>query len=194
MTPQDVKSSYLSSVYVVERRNIIIKYAVTELKKLSQYFDFIVVRGTSGLLVGPEVASRLKKPLGVVRKKTDNSHYCYGYEGTVIGSRYIIIDDFIASGDTVRAIVKEMESVLPDSKCVGVYCYLPKHPEEISQEISLSCTGECKQNSVGVLGPMYKQDPCLDNGWVFGARNKNNKKYGTLLTMDGAVAKMEAAQ
>ena len=147
-------------------------YAVKSLRKLKSYFDFIVVRGTSGLLIGPELASRLDVPFGVVRKQTDNSHYGAGYEGCMLNGRYLIIDDFVASGETVQEIVTEVSIAIPQSKCVGVYCYLPKH-SHMGRKIF------CENQTVGIIGPHYKPEAMSNWLYVF----NNNETYGEILTM-----------
>ena len=81
-------------------------------------FDTIVFRGFSGAVVGPAVALRLRKPWALIRKEGDNSHSCKSIEGIVHGD-YIIIDDFVATGTTIRKIV----TACGNADCVGVYFY-----------------------------------------------------------------------
>lgn len=89
-------------------------------------FDAIVVRGISGLLVGPAVAVRLGVPLIVVRKPGEKSHSVSGKEDPVTGEihypgkvhginrhlslRVLFLDDFISSGDTFRAAKAAVEA------------------------------------------------------------------------------------
>jgi adenine/guanine phosphoribosyltransferase-like PRPP-binding protein len=81
-------------------------------------FDTIVFRGFSGAVVGPVVALQLGKPWALVRKVGDNAHSSRVVEGDVSGD-YVIIDDFIDSGETIRKIVSECR----DGRCVGAYFY-----------------------------------------------------------------------
>lgn len=93
-------------------------------------FASIAFRGVSGSLVAPAVAVRLKKGLIVVRKDTSSQHSCYLVEGhRLIGpQKYIIIDDFPSSGQTVKEIVNEIkERHNAAAKCVGVYWYSLHH-------------------------------------------------------------------
>jgi len=94
----------------------LVKRAVKCLKHVK--FDTIVFRGFSGAVVGPVVALRLKKPWALVRKAGDNTHSSHHVEGDVSGD-YVIIDDFVATGETVKHIV----SKCPDGRCVGAYFY-----------------------------------------------------------------------
>ena len=94
----------------------LVRCAVRRLKTVK--FDTIVFRGFSGAIVGPVVALRLRKPWALVRKPGDSSHSDRYVEGDVSGD-YVIIDDFVSTGDTVKHII----SKCPDGRCVGVYFY-----------------------------------------------------------------------
>jgi hypothetical protein len=86
-------------------------------------FDAIAFRGLSGSLVAPILALRLKKTLLAVRKGED-SHSRQMVEGDFAAKRYIIVDDFIASGSTVYNIMKEIHSELKGrAECVGFLGY-----------------------------------------------------------------------
>lgn len=127
MTKHDIKSDYLGCVYDVKKRQQMVSYAVKQLKLVTDLFDFFVFRGTSGLLMGPEIAGRLKKPFSVIRKKNDNAHYLQEFEGALVtGGRYIVIDDFICSGTTLDIIVEAITKIDPTSVYVGCYLYKPK--------------------------------------------------------------------
>jgi orotate phosphoribosyltransferase len=105
-----------------ERNKIIIK-AVCDLRKISDTFDSIACCGVSGLMVVPQIAELLQKHIIVVRK----GEKCYSEFRTegVAPFRYIILDDLICSGDTVKRIKKTLKEEYARSICQGVYCYLP---------------------------------------------------------------------
>lgn len=84
-------------------------------------FDTIVFRGFSGAVVGSVVAYRLGRDWALVRKEGESTHSDRKIEGTV-GARYVIVDDFISSGDTVKKTIAAVDAQY-DAKCVGVYCY-----------------------------------------------------------------------
>jgi adenine/guanine phosphoribosyltransferase-like PRPP-binding protein len=105
-----------------ERNKIIIK-AVCDLRKIADSFDSIACCGVSGLLVVAQVAELLNKNIIVVRK----GEQCYSEFRTegVAPFRYIILDDLICSGSTVKHIKKVLKHEYSRSICMGVYCYLP---------------------------------------------------------------------
>ncbi len=69
-------------------------------------FDTIACRGTSGLIVAPILSHVFDKNLTVVQKKSTRRHSLSIVDG-FRGGEYVIVDDFIESGKTVKAIIKE---------------------------------------------------------------------------------------
>lgn len=106
------------------RTKIIIK-AVCDLRKIADQFDSIACCGTSGLMVVPQIAELLNKNIILIRKKDEKCYSNFTIEG-VAPFRYIILDDLICSGDTVRHITRTISSEHIRSKCVGLYCYMPE--------------------------------------------------------------------
>ena len=104
-------------------RNKIIISTVCDLRKISDQFDSIACCGVSGLMVVPQIAELLNKNIVIVRK----GEKCYSEFRTegVAPFRYIIVDDLICSGGTVKYIKKVLKDEYVRSRCVGVYCYLP---------------------------------------------------------------------
>jgi adenine/guanine phosphoribosyltransferase-like PRPP-binding protein len=116
-------ASHTCHVLNHKARNKIIIKAVCDLRKIADSFDSIACCGVSGLLVVAQVAELLNKNIIVVRK----GEQCYSEFRTegVAPFRYIILDDLICSGGTVRHIKKVLKDEYPRSNCIGVYCYLP---------------------------------------------------------------------
>lgn len=83
-------------------------------------FDTFAFCGISGAYVAPVLAVMMSKGITAVRKEKENCHSSQKVEGAV-DCRYIIIDDFIASGKTVSYIRDTIHQHYPNSKCVGVY-------------------------------------------------------------------------
>lgn len=81
----------------------------------------LVFRGVSGMVVGIRAADKTKRHYAIVRKSKNNNHSSRLVEG-FRPKKYIIVDDFICSGATVRAIVKAMDNETC-GKCVGVILY-----------------------------------------------------------------------
>lgn len=100
------------------------------LKKVREFrrkhpFDAIAFTGSSGAALSYLLSYQLKVPLVCVRKNGDGSHYRAPLEGVVGFKRYIIVDDLISSGNTIRRIsnrIKE-DPRNKNSKLVGVVLY-----------------------------------------------------------------------
>lgn len=106
-----------------ESRHQVVHEAYNVLRDLD--FDTVVVRGVSGLLIGPIIAYVMDKKLLVVRKPPEAGHSAYVVEGSW-GKRAIIVDDFICSGETIRSIGSELSKVPDQPEIIGVYIYHPK--------------------------------------------------------------------
>jgi len=91
-------------------------------------FDAIAFRGLSGALLAPIVALQMGKTLIAVRKG-ESTHSSRDVEGDYGARRYVIIDDIVSSGDTVRAIIADIKTENPEAYCIGVYQYLRTNAE-----------------------------------------------------------------
>ncbi len=114
-------SSYLRPAF--SKRPLVIKGVVDSILQSGVQFDTIAFRGMSGALIAPSVADQLDKPLCMSRKEIDNSHSTYWCEGHAAICNYIIIDDLICSGDTIRALIDS----IPNATCVGIFLYNPEY-------------------------------------------------------------------
>ena len=136
-------AAHTSRILNHKYRNKIIINAYTKLNKLDNYYDSIACCGTSGLMVVPQIAELLKKNIIVVRKKKDG-YSDFMVEGAAT-NLYIIIDDLICSGGTVKHIMKNIRRETPRSKCLGVYCYMPEessyrnYPEYCQRDLGIPC-------------------------------------------------------
>lgn len=91
------------------------------IKALSKHnFDSIAFMGMSGALVAPTIASRMNKELLMVRKKDEKRHSSFDVEGYSISKRFVIVDDFVCSGETVTYILDQIKEFAPDSICIGI--------------------------------------------------------------------------
>ena len=131
-------AAHTSRILNHKYRNKIVINTYSYLNKLDLYYDSIACCGTSGLMVVPQIAELLNKNIIVVRKKKDG-YSDFMVEGAAT-NLYIIIDDLICSGGTVKHIIKNIRRETPRSKCVGVYCYMP---EESSYR---NCPEYCKRD------------------------------------------------
>jgi len=124
-------TSYLESIYEspLKYKRLIDKIAdqMTALKKQTK-FSAIAFRGTSGAALAYPLSAKLNIPIICVRKPTEISHG-YRIEGTQRNIRkYVIIDDFMESGKTIKAILKDIDKKndwTGDGKaeCVGIILY-----------------------------------------------------------------------
>ena len=118
-------SSHTCHILNHKVRNKIIIKAVCDLRKISDQFDSIACCGTSGLMVVPQIAELLNKNIILVRKKNEKCYSDFAIEG-VKPFRYIILDDLICSGNTVRHIKRSISNEHSRTTCVGLYCYMPE--------------------------------------------------------------------
>lgn len=80
-----------------------------------------VVRGTSGAMIAGAMLNELhsinstaKTYILIVRKEEDTSAHCSSLRGIdeVGTTRFIVVDDFIASGETIEAIIQDLDRQL----------------------------------------------------------------------------------
>lgn len=128
-----IVSNYLNDLFDITKRNKIIKKLLRQIRylRLKQQVDGIVVRGVSGLLIGPIIAHKTKLPLAIIRKE-DDSHSPFRIEG-IIKTNYIILDDLINTGNTIKTIIEQMKKTLKNERsykqqhlspqCVGIFLY-----------------------------------------------------------------------
>lgn len=100
-------ASYLFRVF--EEYDDLIEHCVAALK--DKDFDTLVGTGLSGTLILLPVAKRLGVHAAVVRKQTEKCHSGYKVEGA-IGTKWILLDDQVDSGATVRRAIKAIEEHL----------------------------------------------------------------------------------
>jgi adenine/guanine phosphoribosyltransferase-like PRPP-binding protein len=117
-------SSHTCHVLNHKIRNKIIIKAVCDLRKIEHTFDSIACCGVSGMMVVPQIAELLNKHIVVVRKGGERCYSEFRTEG-VAPFQYIILDDLICSGSTVKHIKRVLKNEYARSICKGVYCYLP---------------------------------------------------------------------
>lgn len=93
-------------------------------------FNAIAFTGMSGALIAPAVAFKLNRGLILIRKgRLSQCHSRLRVEGDINCNSYIILDDFIATGDTIKRIAKYVNECngarpgRPRPKLVGIYEY-----------------------------------------------------------------------
>lgn len=118
-------ASHTCSVLNHKNRNKIIIKTVCDLRKIADNFDSIACCGISGLMVVPQIAEILNKNIVIIRKPDEKRYSDFWIEG-VAPFRYVIVDDLICSGNTVKWIKQTIYEDNPKARCVGLYCYLPE--------------------------------------------------------------------
>jgi adenine/guanine phosphoribosyltransferase-like PRPP-binding protein len=111
--------------------------ALTELRKRTP-FDAIAFRGMSGASVCYPVSYLTGLPLFNVRKLDVSGHSGWFVEGPARGDleRYVIVDDLIASGATMREIIFRMgeHAHLSTEACAGIVLYAEPHTATFRHE------------------------------------------------------------
>jgi orotate phosphoribosyltransferase len=113
-------SGYLSNIFNPDSLVRTVNRTNERLKifRFRKKFDAIAFSGNSGAGICYPLSYMYKWPIICVRKE-ELSHGC-DIEGTRAEiKKYVIVDDFINSGNTVKRII---DKLLPAS-CVGIYIY-----------------------------------------------------------------------
>ena len=167
----DVNTLYLEEVFEPGKYKKTVKRVTALARKIraipGRDFDSIAFSGISGASIGFPVAAALGVPVIYIRKECDSSHFGKGcIEGVLNSKKYLIIDDFIASGKTVAYIAAVI------GKNIDLYpnVYLNLYPQ---------CVGVLQYNSSAVVGrktyyelefdcfaaPSIEKYDCMQDGW-----------------------------
>jgi len=117
-------ASHTCHVLNHKTRNKIIIKAICDLRKISDQFDSIACCGVSGLMVVGQIAELLNKNIIIVRK--DEKRYSEFRTEGASPLRYVVIDDLVCSGNTIKHISRVIKDEYPRARCVGAYMYLPE--------------------------------------------------------------------
>jgi len=136
MNPK-IKTDYLRKVFDPKKYSWTLKEAQIALRSFSKRhpFDAIAFTGVSGASLAFPLSLTLNKPLICIRKD-DNSHYFRDHfevkdlqvalgrvEGCINPQNYIIVDDCVHHGWTLKRIVEQVGKVAPNAKLVGIYLF-----------------------------------------------------------------------
>jgi adenine/guanine phosphoribosyltransferase-like PRPP-binding protein len=138
-TPElPVHSKYLHKAFAYSHVYKFLSHLQQELKDVE--FDSFVCTGVSGLLMAAPIALLMNKGLTVVRKAKEHGHSKELIEGAV-PKRYLIIDDFVASGNTVARVLCAMQdsNVFKESECIGACFYAARPDSEYYMETLRWC-------------------------------------------------------
>lgn len=120
-----LQADYLGDLFHQEKKKTILRNIYRDLKHID--FDVIAVRGISGLILAMTVADKLGKDVLIFRKQTERAHSMYRIEGWFPSrtQKWIILDDFIVTGGTIKAIFKLALSEGIKGEFAGYYGYIP---------------------------------------------------------------------
>ncbi len=104
-----VHSWYLENIFNPGTHKETVDCIVEKVKKLKTIYDFdsIAFTGTSGSGVAFTVSYLTQVPLIHIRKSLGHSNH--KYEGVYNAKKYLILDDCIETGNTIRRIIREIE-------------------------------------------------------------------------------------
>jgi len=131
-TPHVIKSSYLGCIYHPQHFPQVVDATLKAARQVleTDSYDTIAFTGMSGAGLAFILSHALGIPLMCARKKDDSSHFTEFIretdsrcEGHVSIGRYLIVDDCIASGDTMRYIIKSIKKISPAAECAAIILY-----------------------------------------------------------------------
>ena len=160
-TPRYEHCGYLCNLIEMDKLEDSVKKVSLILRNYD--FDAIAFRGMSGALIAPAVALKLDKTLLMVRKpragNEDDSHSYEHVEGDAAARRYVILDDFIATGRTIKAITEEIKRFAPTAICIGAIEVSRLQPVGVATIRASTETGFFPPNAYHVND--YEQYPTL---------------------------------
>lgn len=119
-----IETDYLHRVYHVPSFVKTIDNTIKVARQLEHThpFDAIAFTGTSGAAYAYPLSYHLRKPLLCLRKDT-NSHFARTLEGAVNAKRFLLIDDWIATGSTMRKLVSTIRKNNPSAQFSAVLLF-----------------------------------------------------------------------
>jgi hypothetical protein len=119
-------TNYLRQVFDVGLFPIVVKKmskAINEFRR-SYPVEAIAFTGVSGSAMAFPISYELNLSLVCIRRHTDPCHFDGGsYEGMAGIKNYIIVDDMIDTGSTVRYIQEEVRNKSPKAICQGIFLF-----------------------------------------------------------------------
>ena len=127
-----INSRYLNCIYNPQHFPSVVSATLEAARKVleTDTYDTIAFTGMSGAGLAFILSHTLGIPLMCARKKDDSSHFtnfnsagASRCEGHISIRRYLIVDDCISSGDTMRYIIKSIRKICPHAECAGIILY-----------------------------------------------------------------------
>lgn len=128
MEKYTVGSGYFDGVLEPNKLIQTVAYAQRTLQRQKWKFDVIVCQGLSGMAVSLPLGFSMKIPVVIARKSLQGTHASSFLEGVSGPWRYIIVDDFPETGNTIDNIINTVKNHgTIDSHLAGVLFYNMKH-------------------------------------------------------------------
>lgn len=119
----EVTTDYLQDVFNPTLYERTLRKASKDIRTWGRDFQAIAFTGVSGAAIAFPLGRALRKSLICVRKEGARSHSEHDVEGDVNASTYIIVDDFVETGSTVKTIQARIAEAGGNGVCVGLYTY-----------------------------------------------------------------------
>jgi len=125
----EIYTDYLHKVYNPKEFKAVINKATNKIKEFRKKnkFDSIAFCGMSGASIAYPLSYNLGIPLTCIRKPGKNhfsNNRTYSLEGAINFNKYIIVDDFICSGNTVNKIIKTINKCSDNNtQLLGIYLF-----------------------------------------------------------------------
>lgn len=134
MSNELVACGHEAPIFVLAKRNAIIQKLIAAIEPHKDEFDAIAMSGYSMSMIAPILCHHFQKNIIIVRKEAGHGFQASGYrtEG-MKNQRYIIVDDFIFSGNTFTRII---DNCYMDLDCELVaYCFYGTSNSKIDEVI-----------------------------------------------------------
>ena len=123
----NIHTSYLDKVYYPEQYKMTIFGAKAILAHIVKHYpiDTIAFTGNSGAAMGYILAAHINLPMICIRKnRGEGTHFQHEFEGNLDCRNYLIVDDLICTGNTIKYIHKVIADKLNDkAKCSAILLY-----------------------------------------------------------------------
>lgn len=126
-----IESCYLHKIYEPNRFKKTVDDTIKTVIALNKEkkINAIAFTGTSGAALAYPVSYATGIPLLCVRKSTKDNHYREKLEGYTRPKNYIIIDDCVCTGTTIKKMVKAISSYSPNSKLSALVLYADRYDD-----------------------------------------------------------------
>ena len=126
-----IESCYLHKIYEPNQFKKTVDETIKTVVALNKEkkINAIAFTGTSGAALAYPVSYATGIPLLCVRKSIKDNHYREKLEGYTRPKNYIIIDDCVCTGATVKKMVKAISTYSPKSKFSALVLYADRYDD-----------------------------------------------------------------